>query len=82
MAKDIKANLELGKTIYSPELVENQNFEELCHLKLMMLKLFPSLYENKSGHTRSDLCSQVGCTEELVAGAACAISKVLCLIVN
>ena len=31
MAKDIKANLELGKTIYSPELVENQNFEELCH---------------------------------------------------
>lgn len=49
----------------------------------MMLQLFPSLYENKSGHTRSDLCSQVGCTEELVAGAACAIStKVLCLIVN
>lgn len=49
----------------------------------MMLKLFPILYENKSSHIGSDLCSQVGCTEEVVSRAACAVStKVLCLIVH
>ena len=31
LAKDVKNNIEIGKNIYSPEVLELRNFEEICY---------------------------------------------------